>query len=310
MRFSRELTVGLTLLATLVVIFLGIRFFQGSPLFGSSYPLYTNLTDAGGITEGSAIRLRGVNVGTVGDVTLDTQTGVVRLALKMHDHVAVPTGTHASISGFSAFGSVTLTLVPPEGGGAPLPPGAEIPAAPTVDLLGSVTGSVPGLAARADTALLTANLAAGEVYALLNDPDSDLRLALAGLRQTTNALNALIRAEAATLQATLANTEAITSDLRAFTDTNRDSLTLAVGRLNGVLVRLDRNLATVESSTAALDSMLAGVQAGEGTLGLLLNDTTLYVRFDSTITNVNGLVEDFKRHPGRYLKHLTLVDLF
>ncbi len=83
-----------------------------------------------------------------------------------------------------------------------------------------------------------------------------------------------------------------------------------MARLNRVLAGLDRNMTAVESSVTTLDDLLAGLAAGEGTLGLLLNDSTLYVRLDTTLTRVNGVVDDFQRHPGRYLKHLTLVDIF
>ncbi len=222
MRYTPELRVGLTLLVTLAILFLGIRFFQGSPLFSGSYSLFTRLENADGLTPGSAVKMRGVVVGTVGDVALESETGTVRVDFTIHDDVAVPSGTRATISGFSAFGSVTLALVPGAGDGGRLAPGQEVPAAPTTDLLGTVSERVPQLAGRADTVLVTANLAAGEVYALLNNPDSDLRLALAGLRQTTNSLNALIRAQSAALDQTLTNSAALTADLRQFTSTNRD----------------------------------------------------------------------------------------
>lgn len=310
MRYTPELRVGLTLIVTLAVIFMGIQFFQGSPIFSGSYELFTRLENASGITPGSAVRMRGVNVGTVGDVRLEQETGIVRIDFEIHDGIQIPRTTTATISGISTFGSVTLSLLPGAEGGSNFAPGEEVPAAPSVDLFGAVSARVPSITARADTVLLTANLAAGEVYSLLNDPNSDLRLALVGLRQTTNALNALIRAQSASLERTLDNSEALTADLRAFTATNGDSLTLAVSRLNSVLGRLDRNMTTVESSVETFDSLLAGVAAGQGTLGLLLNDSTLYVRLDTTLTRVNGVVDDFQQHPGRYLKHIKLVDIF
>ncbi len=309
MNFTRELRVGATLLVTLVVVFLGIRFFQGTPLFSGAYVLTTRLDSADGLTPGSAVRMRGVNVGTVETVALDGQSGGVDVAFKIHDGVRVPGGTKATISGISTFGSVTLQLVPGAGPDA-LENGDRVEAAPSVDLLGTIADRVPSITARADTLLLASTVAAGEATRLLADPNSDLRLALVGLRQTTAALNALIRAQSATLGTTLDNAESLTADLRGFTNANRDSLGLAVTRLNRVLVRLDRNLGTAEASVGTLDSLLTRVARGEGTLGLLLNDSTLYLRLDTTLTRVNGVVDDFQQHPGRYLKHLTLVDIF
>lgn len=310
MRFTRELTVGLTLLATLAVIVFGIRFFQGLPLFSGSYALYTQLEQASGITPGSAVRLRGVTVGSVEDVTLDSRSGLVRLDFTLHDGVQVYPGAEASISGLSTFGSVTLTISPGDASLPPLAPGSEVPATPAVDLFGTLTSRVPSITARTDTLLFQAALATQAVQALVADPDSDLRLALAGLRQTTNALNALLRAQSATLGATLQNTEALTGDLRDFTATNRDSLTLAVTRANALLRHLDGSLARIDTTAQSFDALLAGVENGEGTLGMLLTDSTLYFRLDTTVSRVDSLLIDFQRHPGRYLKHLSLIDVF
>ena len=39
-------------------------------------------------------------------------------------------------------------------------------------------------------------------------------------------------------------------------------------------------------------------------------DSTLYIRLDTTLSKTNGLIDDFRRNPARYLRHLKLVDVF
>ena len=72
----------------------------------------------------------------------------------------------------------------------------------------------------------------------------------------------------------------------------------------------DASLASFESTSAQLDAVLAKLDSGEGTLGLMLNDPTLYHNLNEAATNLNQLVADFQADPKRYLKDLRLVDVF
>ena len=48
------------------------------------------------------------------------------------------------------------------------------------------------------------------------------------------------------------------------------------------------------------DSVLAKVNAGQGTLGKLLNDSSLYVGSDSLVTALRGLVTDIRANPRKF----------
>jgi phospholipid/cholesterol/gamma-HCH transport system substrate-binding protein len=85
---------------------------------------------------------------------------------------------------------------------------------------------------------------------------------------------------------------------------------MAVEQFNRVLDRLNQNLASLERTTAGLDAIIGKIDRGEGTLGLLVNDPTLYHRLDSTVTSMNELLIDLKENPVRYFRALRLVDLF
>jgi hypothetical protein len=48
------------------------------------------------------------------------------------------------------------------------------------------------------------------------------------------------------------------------------------------------------------DSVLAKVNAGQGTLSRLLNDSSLYVGSDSLVTALRGLVTDIRANPKKF----------
>ena len=319
------------MIAALAAVILGIRFFEDLPLFSGTDGFRATFSNAEGLSGGAPVLVNGVNVGKVGEVKLDPRTRKVRVTFEVQEAAHLTQGTTAALEGIAALGGVHLALVPGPDNAVALRDGAEIPVQEGSGLLGELTDKAPLLAARLDTFLLGAGLTAGEIYRLTSDPDSDLRLALAQMRQTTTLVNALVRQQQGNIDAALvgargafgglnlaagnANLAAaqfggLAQDLRGVTGENRDSLARAVAGLNASLRRLDRGLGSVEGSAARFDTLLTRVNKGQGSLGMLLNDSTLYIRLDTTLSKTNGLIDDFRRNPARYLRHLKLVDVF
>ncbi len=307
MKYSNEVKVGLSIILAALVFYLGIRFMQDIPLFRGSYTLETRFADAGGLVAGNAVRINGVNVGTVQSVLLDTEARKARVIFRVDEDVRIPEGSTASVAGLSALGGVRLSiqLGPPEN--PPIPAGGFVPSPPEEDLLDQLSDRAPLLAARADSLLRSANATMEEAQILLRSPESDLHTTLTAIRSSADALAQLLEGQQQRLSQVVANTESLTGELNALVS---DSLHLTVGQTNRVLAQTERNLAALERTTTNLDNLLRSINEGRGTLGRLVNDPSLYLRLDSAATKVNTILDDFERNPGRYLKDMTLVRVF
>lgn len=317
MNYSNELKVGLALVAAAILFFVGFRFFQDLPLFRSNYELQTQLGDAGGLAVGNAVRISGVRIGSVESIRLDEQKRNVLIGFSVDRGVTIREGASAKATGIGALGGVQLTLVPGQPSAPPLEPGSVLPSAESGDVLSELSERGPQLLSRTDSVLAGANVAVDEASQLFSDPDSDLRQTLQGLNAATTTLSRLLQNQEASLARTLANADTaaqglsqISRDLSAFTGENGDSLGAAVKNLNRVLTRLDRNLAGLETTTQNLGAITAKIDRGEGTLGKLVNDDGLYLRLDSSATRFNSILADFEERPGRYLRDLTILELF
>ena len=71
--------------------------------------------------------------------------------------------------------------------------------------------------------------------------------------------------------------------------TNADSATLRFGRL------ADQYTAT----GARVDTLLMKINRGEGTLGKLMTDTTMYVQLRELSASLKAFVDDLKKNPGK-----------
>lgn len=82
-----------------------------------------------------------------------------------------------------------------------------------------------------------------------------------------------------------------------------DSLLGSTGgkRVDTITANLARLSSNLGSATASLDSLLGGARRGEGTLGRLAHDSTLYQNLNQTLTALTALLNDLRERPGRYL---------
>ena len=309
MNYSNELKVGVAIIVSIVIFFLGSRFFEDIPLFKGTYDLYTEFDDARGMIPGNAVRISGVKVGSVQEVDLNPENNRVRIRMRLDSRFRVPEGAYTEITGIDALSVVQLSIHPGPPGNPPLPEGALIPSKTNGDVLSSLTDRAPVLIDRVDSVLIGLDATLGETKGVIA-PGGDLRLMLASLKNSAASLEGLLREERGRLSRVLANVDTLTGALSDLTGGGGDSLMAVTQNLNAVLNRIDQNLARLETATAGLDSIVGKIDRGEGTIGMLVNDPSLYHRLDSTVYSMNQLLIDLKKNPVRYMRALRLVDLF
>jgi phospholipid/cholesterol/gamma-HCH transport system substrate-binding protein len=81
-------------------------------------------------------------------------------------------------------------------------------------------------------------------------------------------------------------------------------------RIRNTLSAIDASLEVLDETLAPLSIMLERINAGEGTLGRLAVDESLYVNADSTLAAAHRLLVGFEQNPKRYLEDLKLFSLF
>ncbi len=65
---------------------------------------------------------------------------------------------------------------------------------------------------------------------------------------------------------------------------------------------ISKTLHDLRYVSARLDSILAGVNKGHGTLGKLVQNDSLYNNMDHTIAHLDSLILDIKKNPKRYFE--------
>ena len=336
---TNEIKIALAVLFATVAIFFGVRFLSGQSLFGAGYEVVAVFDDAQGLTPGAIVRLNGVRVGDVSAVELGPNARQVYITMAIDGGVEIPRGSSVQTSGLSALGEVNVEITPPQGAGAgrPLAAGDTLRAVSTPDIFDLIAGESNSLTARADTALIGAVNTFTTLDEILQNSGGDIQAVLSQLRFLTQAATTLVIDEQARIDRTIASLEsaaanvggvadrvgrnvedlsvvvgndvvATSGTVRALAETNADSVTAAVNNLSSALRRADEQLVELRALTANLSSLTADLDSTlnspNGTLGLLLNDPSLYYNANAAAASLQQILQDLQNEPGRYLREL------
>jgi phospholipid/cholesterol/gamma-HCH transport system substrate-binding protein len=85
---------------------------SGRSAVGASYKLHAQFDHIDGLNQGADVRIAGVKVGNVLDMTVDPKTFLAVVTLSVNDNIHLPKDTSAEITSESLLGGKFLNLTP------------------------------------------------------------------------------------------------------------------------------------------------------------------------------------------------------
>lgn len=280
-----QLKIGVIALTAFIILFVLVFLLTSQKgIFQHNDVIYTYMSDASGMANGTPVRLNGITIGYLDALRLtnsrDPNRAVQFVMLVQSKYLQViPIDSVAAIAAANLLGDKFLNItrgqkqqtVPP-GGELRSQQGQDIP-----ELMGemsTVLKSFQTIVGRVDNLLAGVEQGKGNIGLLLKDDELYRRL------------NG-IAAEGQKLLADVRNGQGTLSKL-LYSDEFYNELRSPIRRI---------------------DAMLADMNAGQGTAGKLLKDPALYDELNRTVTEIHGLVADLNAGKGTAGKLLKNDDL-
>jgi len=249
---TNEAKVGLFVFGIIVVfIIMSIKIGELSFNKKDTYPITLRFPTVEGLKVGSTLELAGVIVGKISSISLGEDYSVAVNA-NVNEDIKLPIDSVASIGSKGVLGDKVILLTPGISKAYLKPNGmlarTEVP--PSLDFLLTRLGDI------------ASNL-------------SDL----------TRSLNASLGSEETMTNITemMENLNSLSAELNDMAIDNRDGIDSMVAELNNTAVNLTDFSESLASTGANISYIVASVKAGEGNIGKLFTDDTLYVSLADSV---------------------------
>ncbi|MBI1722649.1 MAG: MCE family protein [Gemmatimonadetes bacterium] len=329
MKRANEVLVGVVVLVAVALLVAGSVWLSQASLGRTDVLHAARFRTLGGLQKGNPVLLQGVRIGRVEEITLGANNWV-NVQLRLRRETRLPARPVAIIRSTTLFGDwgvdvssrdalpddpeVRRQLADAMRAGEDKWPGATLPD------VGQLTAQAGRIAS--DIAVIS-----GRVQDAFDSTSAArLRGAFLDLSRLSRQLAEITRAQQATLTRVGENIDTGTAALarsaqalqratsRADSATSREQLQRIMTRtdsITGDIVSAASNLRTLAGTAARqqaafdsivshTDSMLARLERGEGTLGRLTRDTTLYVESLETVRALRSMLTDMQRNPRKY----------
>tara|TARA_Y100000782_G_scaffold104031_1_gene122702 strand:+ start:3714 stop:4715 length:1002 start_codon:yes stop_codon:yes gene_type:complete len=308
---SKELKVGIIVIAALAAFYFGFNFLKGADIFSEKRQFYVVYPRVDGLSVDNSVQYNGIKVGRVNSVDLigGGSDGILVGFEVTNDELHVADNSVANIVSMDLFNSKAIVI---ERGDSEIEAksGDTLVSAIEADLKTDITKRLQPIQQKAENLMLSIdstiavykkigeNLSHHDLDKTLNNLDATLL----SLSSAANSIDDLARNNSYKLEAVLDNVGSITENLRK----NNDQLT-----------EIFRNFSQISDSIAAADlvrtinnagdamvqvaSVMEKIDKGEGTIGQLVNNDTLYYNLEEASLELDKLVEDIRLNPKRYI---------
>jgi len=294
MQNSRKLvTIGVSAVVALAILFFGINYLKGINLFHTSNYYFAVYEDVTGLAVSAPVNANGFKVGQVREMKyLYDNPGHVQVELALDADLKITEGTVAVMT-TDMLGTGSITLEIPKTTNY-LRKGSTLESTVAAGLVANLSGELmPGITnmiPKIDSLLVAVtNVVADPALAAsvkrLDAITADLSVMSSNIARATRPLPGVVD-----------NAAVVAANL----NTMSGSLDSLSNELNAL--PLNETMANIKALTENLKQITDRLQTSDSSLGMLVNDPGLYNSLNHTVASLDSLINDVKAQPKRYLK--------
>lgn len=312
MKITKEIKIGIIVLLGIALLYFGINYLKGMAIFSDQRTYYCVYNRIDGVQPSNPVVINGFIVGQVREVTLQPDTSrslLLELVIK-EKNLIIPIDTKARIQSSGLLGNKEIELQLGQSGEA-AKNGDTLQTSIETGLMESVNQEILPLKLKTEQ-LISDIDSIITIFQVILDEDtrSDLtkslgsiRTAIQSLEITAFRLDTLVKEEKVKLSSIFTHIESISGNL----ESNNEELTNVIQNFSALSDSLmESNIKSVVNNAAGalneVNQITGKINRGEGTMGMLINNDSLYNRLASASNQLDLLLEDIRVNPDRYVR--------
>lgn len=311
MKISKEFKIGLIVVCTIAAFIWGLSFLKGTNLFSHKSYLYAVYPKIDNLIPANPVLVRGYKIGQVNKISLIQKNGQTSVLVKMllTEETQIPKNSIARAISSDLLGTKAIEIV--IGDGKQMTKNGDTLVAETEQgLKESFNKQIAPLQAKAENLIGSIDTVMNTVSLLLNTKNRDnidksfesIRKALTSLEQTAYKLDDLMASEKEKLSAILTNLNSVAANLHQ----NEKKINNILGNFSTLSDSLAKSqlrtaIANADKTLKEMNILIAKINEGQGTLGKLAKNDSLYNNLNKSSEDLDKLLQDLRINPKRYV---------
>jgi len=311
LKITREIKIGALFIITLAIAIWGVNFMKSKDIFSRQKVCYAYYPKVDGLVSSNPVYINGIKVGYVKDVEfVSNESSNIKVAIVFSSKIAVPDNSIAKIYSADLMGSKAIQII--MGSSKTSLKGGEILKSDIEsDLKEEISRQVLPLKLKAeelmssfDSVLIAVKLVFNQTTQQnLSKSFENIKIALDNIKNTTYNVDTLVSTQRNRLASIITNFESISHNIR----NNNDKITNIISNFSALTdtlakANINETILTANKVLGDMSGIMQKINKGEGSIGMLVNNDTLYKKLESSAKNLDLLLEDFRLHPEKYVK--------
>lgn len=285
-KFTKEVRIGIAAIIGLALAIFGFNWLKGTNLLEPKTFYYITFSNIGGLSKSSAVFADGVKIGNVRDIKYrQSEEDNIVVQIEVSDDIRIPKGSTAELVS-EIMGGMHIDILMANNPREKVMVGDTLKGELNKGLMANVARIAPKieqLVPKVDSILVGVNSIFRNEK--LQKSMENLERTTANLADITQAIKGLMNSEVKEI----AKNINVASNNFAY--------------VSGELKNIDYNkmLDQIDQTVATTKNLVNKLNSTEGTIGLLLNDATLYNNLNQASENAASLLKDLQTNPKRYV---------
>ncbi|WPU90965.1 MlaD family protein [Mucilaginibacter sabulilitoris] len=304
MKISNETKIGALTAIAITILILGYSFLRGNDVFSGSNKYYAVYKSVEGLALAKPVLVNGFQIGRVSSMKLQPDGRTV-VEFKIDPDYVIPNNTLAKLSSTDLLGSKAIVF---ELGNSKVP--ADDKDTLRADIQGSLAESLQPIQKKAEMLISKMDSSLAAINKILNPTFQknvdrsfmSIANSLQTLEGTTKKIDRLVGSQSGHINGILTNAEVVSGSLKTSTE-HLNGMTANFEKVSNDIAaaNIKQTLDNANKAMADLQTTIAKINNGQGSLGLLMNDDKMYKNLTDASNNLNNLFIDLKAHPKRYV---------
>lgn len=316
MRRKKLILFGVVIFITFFIIIWGFGYLKGTNIFAKERQYFAVYEQTNGLNIGSPVTFKGIKIGQIKyiDFSDDYATNLI-VTFNLEKDFKIPQGSIAEIYNTDLLGTKGLRIISSDQVEFYTPGdtmNSRIEVSIMDDLseqIGPIKEKTEQLMKSIDSVITIINTLIIQNQDVINASIKNINSTIRNFENVSSQINYLVTNPQGKFNIILSDLQDITTTLK----NNEDNLNNAINNFSNIsdslaAANLAQTIQQTNNVLTELNLITQKINAGDGTIGQLINNDSLYFNIENLTNNLNLLIEDIQENPRKYLR-VSVIDM-